>query len=54
MGTFAETAIVNYRLLFADKRKQNSVFHFRLQQTNGSLSFLFSVSSEQKQIAVFH
>ncbi len=26
---FAETAIVDYRLLFADQGKQYSVFHFR-------------------------
>jgi hypothetical protein len=30
MGTFAETAIVDYRLSFADQGKQKSVF--RLQQ----------------------
>ncbi len=29
MGMFAETAIVNYYLLFADQGKQTSVFHFR-------------------------
>jgi hypothetical protein len=42
MGTFAETTIVSYRLSFADQGKQTSVFRFRLQQTNGSLLFLFS------------
>ncbi len=31
MGTFAETAIVDYRLLFADQGKQTSVFRFRLR-----------------------
>jgi hypothetical protein len=40
-----ETAIVNYHLWFADQGKQISAFHFRFQQTNGSLSFQFSVSS---------
>jgi hypothetical protein len=43
VGTFAETATVDYRLSFADKRKQTSVFPFRLQQTNRSLPFPFSV-----------
>jgi hypothetical protein len=31
MGTLAETAIVDYRLSFADHGKQTSVFRFRLQ-----------------------
>jgi hypothetical protein len=39
MGKFAETAIVDYRLSFADQGKQTSVFRFRLLQTNGSLPF---------------
>jgi hypothetical protein len=43
MGTFAETAIVDDSLSFADQEKQTSVFHFRLRQTNGSLSLSFSV-----------
>jgi hypothetical protein len=34
MGMFAATAMVDYRLLFADQGKQTFVFHFRLQQTN--------------------
>ncbi len=41
MGTFDETAIVDYSLSFADQEKQTSVFHFRLQQTNGSCRFRF-------------
>jgi hypothetical protein len=28
MGIFAETGIVDYRLLFGDQEKQTSVFHF--------------------------
>jgi hypothetical protein len=32
MGTFAETAIVDYRSSFANEGKQTSVFYFRLQQ----------------------
>jgi hypothetical protein len=46
MGTFVETAIVDYHLSFADQGKQTSVFRFRWQQTNGSLPFPFSVFSE--------
>jgi hypothetical protein len=41
MDTCAETAIVDYCSLFDDQGKQTSVFHFRLQQTNGSLPFPF-------------
>jgi hypothetical protein len=45
MGTFAETAIVGYRLSFVDQRKPTSVFfRFRFQsKQTGSLPF--SVSS---------
>jgi hypothetical protein len=43
MGTFAETAIVYYRLSFANQEKQTSVFRFRLQQTNVRLPFLFFI-----------
>jgi hypothetical protein len=32
MGTFAETAIIDYRLSFSGQEKQTSVFRFRLQQ----------------------
>jgi hypothetical protein len=35
MGMFAEIAIVDCRLSFANQGKQTSVFCFRLQQTNG-------------------
>jgi hypothetical protein len=52
MGTFAETAIVDYRLSFAEQGKKTSVFRFYLQQTNGSLSFPFFVCRKQKEIAV--
>jgi hypothetical protein len=45
MGTFAETANVHYCLSFADQGKQTSIF--RLQKTNGSLTFPFSVGSKQ-------
>ncbi len=50
----AETVIIDDRLSFADQGKQNfSVFRFRLQQTNGSLLFPFSVCSKQTEVAVF-
>ncbi len=42
MGTFAETANVDYRLSFADQEKQTSVFRFPfsiLQQSKGSCRF---------------
>jgi hypothetical protein len=54
MGRFAETAIVGYRLSFADQGKQTSVFHFLLQQTNRSLPFPLSVYIKQIEIAIFH
>jgi hypothetical protein len=54
MGSFAKTAIVDYRLSFSDQG-QTSVFHFRLQQTNGSLPlpFPFLVCSKQTDIVVY-
>jgi hypothetical protein len=45
MGTFAEIAIVDYRLLFPNKGKQTSVF--RKQQ-----KFSVSVFSKQTEVAV--
>jgi hypothetical protein len=51
MGTFTETANVDYCLSFADQGKQNSVS--RLQKTNGSLPFPLSVCSKQMEVAVF-
>jgi hypothetical protein len=53
MGTFAETAIVDYCLSFAEQGKQTSVLRFRSQQTNGILPFLFSVCSKQMEVTVF-
>jgi hypothetical protein len=53
LGTFAETAIADYRLLFSNQSKKTSVFHLRLQQTNGSLPFLFSICSKQAEISMF-
>jgi hypothetical protein len=53
MVTFAETAIFNYRLPFADQGKQTSVFCLYLQQTNGSLPFTFSICRKQKEDTIF-
>jgi hypothetical protein len=38
----ADTAIVDYRLYFANYGKRTSVFRFCLQQTYGSLPFPFA------------
>ncbi len=55
MGTFDETAIVDYCLLFADQWKQIFVFRFRLQQTKESLPFFrFPFAAKQAQVPVFH
>jgi hypothetical protein len=53
MGAFVGTAIVEYRLSFSDQGKQTSIFHFCLQQTNGSLPFPFSIHSKQTKVANF-
>jgi hypothetical protein len=54
MGTLAGTAIIDYRLYsLPTKEKQRSISRFRLQQTNGSLTFMFSVCRKQMEIAVF-
>jgi hypothetical protein len=52
MGTFAETELVDYRLSFTNQGKQTSIFCFCMQQTNGSLLFLFSVCSKLMEIAI--
>jgi hypothetical protein len=54
MGMFTETTIIDYRLTFAEQKKKNYVFNFCLQQTNGSLTFRFSVYSKQREVAGFH
>jgi hypothetical protein len=55
MGMFAETAIVVYRLLFANQGKQTSVSvsskqtevcRFRSEQTNGSCRFTIYIDTE--------
>jgi hypothetical protein len=62
MGTLVETAIIDYRISFADQEKQTSVFPFPfaankrkfvisilcLQQTNGSCRFLFAAGCSQR------
>jgi hypothetical protein len=53
MGTLADTANIDYRLSFVDQGKQIFIFCFRLQQTNGSLSFLFSACNKQMEVVVF-
>jgi hypothetical protein len=53
MGTFAETAIVNYRLSFAYQGKQTPVLLFRLQQTNKRFLVPFSICRKQTEVAVF-
>jgi hypothetical protein len=47
MGTFAETAIIDYRLTLVDQGKQTSFSCFHLQQTSGSLMFPFSVGANK-------
>jgi hypothetical protein len=51
---FAETAIVEYRLSFAEQGKPTSVFRFRLQQTNGSCHFCFSFAECKRICCLFH
>jgi hypothetical protein len=50
MGMFAETAIVDYHLSFADQGKQTSVFCFLLQQTDGSLHFCFPFAENKSKL----
>jgi hypothetical protein len=52
-GTLAETAIIDYRLWFADQGRQTSGFHFHLQQTNRRSLFPFSSCSKQTEFAIF-
>jgi hypothetical protein len=51
MGTFAETAIVDYRLSFADQGKQTSFFRFLF--SNGSLPIPFFFCNKQTEVAIF-
>jgi hypothetical protein len=53
MGTFAETAIIDYHKSCADKGKQTTVFLLRFQQTNRSLPFSLSVCSKQTEGIIF-
>jgi hypothetical protein len=54
MGTFAEIAIIDYHLSFADQGKHTPVFCFCLLQTNGNLPISFSICSKHMEVAVFH
>jgi hypothetical protein len=51
MGTFAETAIIDLRLSFANQGKQSSIFRFLLQLNKQK--FAISVS-RQTEVAIFH
>jgi hypothetical protein len=50
MGTFAETAIIDCRSLFADQEKQTSVFCFRLRKTNEILRFRFPFAENKRKL----
>jgi hypothetical protein len=49
MGMFAEMAIADYPLLFADQGKTN----FRLQQKDRGFRFPLSVCSKETKVAFF-
>jgi hypothetical protein len=53
LARLPETATINYCSLSVDQGKQTYVFRFHLQQTNGSLPFLFSFCRKQMGVAVF-
>jgi hypothetical protein len=53
MGTFADTANVDYRLSIATKENKLPFFIFSLQKTKASLPFPFSVCSKLTEVAVF-
>jgi hypothetical protein len=53
MGTFAETPIVDYFLLFSHQGKLTFVFQFPFALINGSLPLPFSVCCKLKKVAVF-
>ncbi len=64
MGRFAETAIVDYRLSFANQGKQppfsvcvcckqTEVCPFHFKQTNGSLPFPFAANKRKLAVTVF-
>jgi hypothetical protein len=53
MGTFAESANVDYRLSFAEQGKQTFAYRFSLQQTNGSLPFSFAANKRELPFSVY-
>jgi hypothetical protein len=50
MGTFAETAIVDYLIV---RRPRKANFRFHLQLTDRSLPFPYFICSKQTEVAVF-
>jgi hypothetical protein len=48
MGTFAETANVDYRLSFADQGKQTAIFHFRLRKQRKFSIFVFRLQQTNR------
>jgi hypothetical protein len=53
MGTFAETANSDYRLSFADQRKQTSVFLFLFAENKRKLAISVPACSKQMEVVVF-
>jgi hypothetical protein len=52
MGTFAGTAIIDYRFPFASQGKQTLVFPFPFATNKHKFAFPFSVCSKQTEVAV--
>jgi hypothetical protein len=52
MGTFAETAIIDYHFPFADQGKQTSVFSFHLQNKRKFAPSVFCLQ-QTNGVAVF-
>jgi hypothetical protein len=52
MGTFHDTAVVDYRLSLAGLGKQTSVFRLCLKQTNGSVPFPFAANKRKLSFSV--
>jgi hypothetical protein len=54
IATFAETAIVDYRLLFAVPRKTKFCFPFPFAANKLKFAVAFFICSKQTEISVFH
>jgi hypothetical protein len=50
MGTFTETAVVDYRLMFADQGKQTSVFRFRSNDQMEACRFPFLFAANKLKL----